>query len=76
MVPSVVRSKRDKSEHPWGARRWWCGADRIHQLAEPEESIVDPFAGTATWGRIACEMERRWIGADIKPGSAEAIVAD
>jgi hypothetical protein len=75
MVPDVVRSKRDKSEHDWaqgdgGVEQW------IHMLTEPEETILDPFAGTAVWGRIACELGRRWIGADIVAGGTTDIMAD
>jgi hypothetical protein len=72
-VADVVRAKRDKSAHAWaqgdgGVDHW------IHLLTEPEEVIVDPFAGTAEWGRIACEMGRRWIGADITVGGTTDIV--
>jgi hypothetical protein len=75
LVPNVVSSTRDKSAHPWaqgdgGVRQW------IHHLTEPGELIVDPFAGTGTWGRIAAEMGRRWIGCDVKLGGTETVVAD
>jgi DNA modification methylase len=40
----------------------------IEFLTEPDETIVDPFAGSGTWGRITHEMGRRWIGADIELG--------
>jgi DNA modification methylase len=77
LVADVIRSRRDrlKLEHEWsqgggGVDHW------IHQLTEPEETVVDPFAGTATWGRIACELGRRWIGADIVAGGTTHIKAD
>jgi len=76
LVPDVVHdSKRDKSTHDWaqgdgGVRRW------IHTLTEPGETIVDPFAGSAEWGRICCEEGRCWIGADIEPGGTTTIMAD
>jgi len=61
----------DKSEHPWAQSE--ADVTRlIYDLTEPEELIVDPFAGTARWGRIALKAHRRWIGADrIKGGSTE-----
>lgn len=75
LVPLVIdTSKRDKSAHPWaqgdaGVRQW------IHHLTEPGELIIDPFAGTGTWGRIAAEMGRRWIGCDLKRGGTTTVVA-
>jgi hypothetical protein len=75
LIPDVVHdSKRDKSTHDWaqgdgGVRRW------IHQLTEPGETIVDPFCGTAEWGRITCQEGRRWIGADIALGGTETVMA-
>jgi hypothetical protein len=41
----------------------------------PGELIVDPFAGTALWGRIAAEMNRNWLGADVEQGGSERIVS-
>jgi DNA modification methylase len=75
LVPNMVGSTRDKSAHPWaqgdgGVRQW------IHHLTAPGERIVDPFAGTGTWGRIAAEMGRHWIGCDITLGGTETVVAD
>jgi DNA modification methylase len=74
LVPDVLRPVRDKSEHPWaqgdgGVEQW------IEHLTDPEEVILDPFAGTAEWGRIAVEMGRRWIGADVVSGGDETVVA-
>lgn len=75
LMPDVVTSKRDKSMHAWaqgdgGVRRW------IEHLTEPGETIVDPCAGTGTWGRIAVEKGRRWIGCDIVAGGTTTVVAD
>jgi hypothetical protein len=66
MLPDVLTSKRDKSMHEWaqGDGGIW---PVIHHLTKPGELIVDPFAGTGTWGLIAHNMGRRWIGADINP---------
>jgi hypothetical protein len=74
LVADVVRSQADKSKLAWaqgdgGVSHW------IHLLTDPEEVILDPFAGTAEWGRIAVEMGRRWIGADVAPGGDTTVVA-
>jgi hypothetical protein len=72
-VPDVVYAKRDKTMHDWaqgdgGVQQW------IDQLTELGETIVDPFADTATWGRIAHEKGRCWIGADVESGGRETVV--
>jgi hypothetical protein len=80
MVPDVVRSKRDKSEHGWaqgdgGVEQW------IHMLTEPEETIVDPFAGTATMGshclRVRAPIDRRRhrAGRDRDGGAGRGLTA-
>jgi len=74
LVPDVLTAVRDKSDHSWaqgdgGVRVW------LHHLTEPEETVVDPFAGTAAWGRIACEEGRYWIGSDIAFGGTTTICA-
>ena len=86
IVPDVVNNRaeidegnisvKDKSDHQWsqgtgGVPIW------IHHLSRPAELIVDPFAGSGTWGRIAADMGRRWIGCDVvEGGNEEAIVDD
>jgi hypothetical protein len=75
LVPDVLRPVRDKSEHPWAQ-----GDGGVEQWIEHEtyqgETVVDPFAGTAEWGRIAVEMGRRWIGADLALGGTTTVAAD
>jgi hypothetical protein len=76
LVPDVLRdSMPDKVSHGWaqgdGGIRVW-----IHHLTEPGETIVDPFAGTATWGLIACDESRRWVGSDVAMGGTTTVVAD
>lgn len=75
LMPDVLKSpQREKDNHPWGqgeAGVWQI----IEHLTDPGELIVDPFAGTATWGRIAARMGRRWLGADIEPGGSTSIEA-
>ena len=81
-------SSRDKSDHQWaqgdaGVRVWIHHLTRqglidpeTGEILEEPELIVDLFAGTGTWGRIAADMGRRWIGCDIEAGGTEDIVAD
>jgi hypothetical protein len=68
-------STKDKSDHAWaqgdaGVSVW------IHHLTRRGETIIDPFAGSGTWGRITAGMGRRWIGCDIVAGGTETIMAD
>jgi len=74
MMSDVLRplSGGNKDEHPWGqgdAGVSWL----IEHTTHPGELIVDPFAGTGTWGRIAAQMRRRWIGCDIVEGGSATI---
>lgn len=74
LVPDVLRAVRDKTLHEWaqgdgGVQQW------IEHLTDPGELVVDPFAGAATWGRLAHTMGRRWIGADIAKGGSTLIAA-
>lgn len=75
MLPDILRSSyANKDEHNWGQGEGGIGPV-IEHLTEPGELIVDPFAGTATWGKRALAMGRRWIGADIAVGGSEAVAA-
>lgn len=70
LVNDVLRPpQRDKSEHKWGQGEGGV-TFLIEHLTAPGEMVVDPFAGTATWGRIAESMGRRWIGAEVEADSA------
>ena len=72
LVNDVLRSdQRDKDGHDWGQGDG--GVELlIQQLTDPDELIVDPFAGTGRWGQIASRMGRRWIGCDVVHGGAAA----
>jgi hypothetical protein len=74
MPTEFVSPRPDKLAHAWaqGEGGVWVP---IEHLSEPGELILDPFAGTGTWGRIAAAMGRRWIGADIVQGGTETIAA-
>jgi hypothetical protein len=65
---------RDKTEHEWGQGEAGIKA-LIEALTEPGELIVDPFAGSGLWGRIATSMGRRWIGCDIVEGGSTTVAA-
>jgi hypothetical protein len=75
LIPNVVYStRRNKNEHAWGqghggVTQW------IHQLTDPGETIVDPFAGTGHWGDIAALNSRKWIGADLSYGGTTTVAA-
>jgi hypothetical protein len=76
LVPDVLLPpQREKDDHEWGQGEGGV-THLIEHLTEPGELIVDPFAGTATWGRIAASMGRRWIGADIADGGTTDIEAE
>jgi len=42
--------------------RWW---------SEPDETVLDPFAGSGTTGVAASQLGRRFIGIEIDPGHFE-----
>ena len=68
LVPDVLLPpKREKDEHEWGQGEGGV-TKLIEHLTSPGELIVDPFAGTATWGRIAASMGRKWLGSDVVEG--------
>ena len=71
LVPDILTPpKRDKELHNWGQGDGGI-SPLVEHLTEPTELIVDPFAGSANWGRICTQMGRRWLGADIVQGGAE-----
>ena len=73
LVPDILRPpKREKEDHGWGQCEGGV-TNLIEHLTEPGELIVDPFAGTATWGRIAASIGRRWLGADVVEGGAATV---
>jgi hypothetical protein len=75
LIPDVLRDDGpDKDSHAWGQGEAGF-TPLIRDLTAPGELIADPFAGAATWGRIAAGMGRRWIGADIVDGGSTEIEA-
>src|SRR5262245_3691143 len=61
-------SRPSKGEHAWAQ-----GAEEvkylIERLTEPSEWILDPFAGSGSFGRTAEALGRRFVGADLDPES-------
>lgn len=68
VADKVRGSKPDKDAHEWAQ-----GIDEvfylIEQLTRPDDLIVDPFAGSGAFGKAALSLGRRFIGADLEPGS-------
>jgi hypothetical protein len=73
-LPNAVHSIRDKTLHAWGKGDGGCRVF-IEHLTDPGELIVDPFAGSATFGRIAHGLGRRVICCDVAPGGTTTIEA-
>jgi hypothetical protein len=73
-ITDVLEPKRDKTLHPWAQGDGGI-APLIELLSKPDELIVDPFAGTGTWGKIAAAKGRRWIGCDLELGGTTTIAA-
>jgi hypothetical protein len=76
LVPGTLNSSApDKELHPWaqGDGGIW---PLIEHLTAPGETIVDPFAGTGEWGRIAVGMGRKWIGCDLELGGTTTVKSD
>ena len=66
LVNDRLRAKgtAHQDEHPW-AQDGGLLIPLYEQLSDPGDLIVDPFAGTGSFGVVASGMERRWIGADL-----------
>ena len=64
----------EKSHHDWAQ-----GIEEvqylIERLTEPGELIVDPFAGSGSFGRAAVALDRRFVGADVREGGTTGVVA-
>jgi hypothetical protein len=53
-----------QEEHPW-AQDGGLLIPVYEQLTDPGDLVVDPFAGTGSFGVVAAGMNRNWIGADL-----------
>lgn len=67
-------SRPEKAHHEWAQ-----GIEEvtylIERLTEPGELICDPFAGSGAFGRAALALERRFVGADLNPGSDKGVAS-
>ena len=74
-VSDVLRGAAPEKAH----HEWAQGIEEvvplIERLTEPGELVVDPFAGSGSFGRAALGLGRRFIGADLEPGSMRGHVA-
>lgn len=60
----LTSEQREKHSHEWQQSE--SGAKPLIEIfSKPGELIVDPFAGSGSFGVVANEMGRRFIGAEI-----------
>lgn len=60
----LVSGEREKSSHEWQQSE--SGVyPLIDIFTKPGELVVDPFSGAGTFGKVAVENGRRFIGAEI-----------
>ncbi len=65
----VISEAREKHSHEWQQSE--SGAAKLIEIfSKPGELIVDPFAGSGTFIKVAIDMGRKGIGAEI--GSSKA----
>ena len=60
----LVSGEREKSSHKWQQSESGV-APLIDILTKPGELVVDPFAGSGTFLKVAKELGRKAIGAEI-----------
>jgi ParB family chromosome partitioning protein len=68
-IADKLRGTRpNKEQHEWAQ-----GIDEVFNLIEtltdPDGLVVDPFAGSGSFGKAALSLGRRFIGADLDPDS-------
>ena len=65
----VRGTKPDKDQHEW-AQGVQEVVYLIESLTDLDGLVVDPFAGSGSFGRAALSLGRRFVGADIDPDSS------
>ena len=62
----LISEQREKHSHEWQQSE--SGVQGLIEIfSKPGELIVDPFAGSGTFLKVATDMGRRGIGAEIDP---------
>jgi len=61
----LISEEEEKFEHKWQQSESGVKS-LIDILSEPGDLIVDPFAGSGTFGVVSDKLGRRFIGAEIK----------
>lgn len=61
----LISEQREKSSHEWQQSESGVKG-LIEILSKPKDLIVDPFAGSGTFGKVSLELGRRFIGSEIK----------
>jgi DNA modification methylase len=60
----LISEQREKASH-----KWQQSASGVYNLidifSKPGELVVDPFSGAGTFGKVAVESGRRFIGAEL-----------
>ncbi len=60
----LISENREKHSHEWQQSE--SGVKSLIEIfSKPGELIVDPFAGSGTFGKVSTEMGRKFIGAEI-----------
>ena len=61
----TVSERREKNNHKWQQSE--SGVKNLIEIfSKPNDLVVDPFAGSGTFLKVAAELGRRAIGAEIK----------
>lgn len=61
----LISEQREKASHEWQQSESGVKG-LIEILSKPKDLIVDPFAGSGTFGKVSLELGRRFIGSEIK----------
>ena len=72
LVDSITDDYRDKEFHEWGQGESAVGY-LIKTLSDPNDLVLDPFAGGGTTLAVAKALKRRCIGIEIDPKYMDAI---
>ena len=60
----LISEEREKHSHEWEQSE--TGVKGLIEIfSRPGELVVDPFAGSGSFGVVANRMGRRFIGADL-----------